>query len=101
MDQETAGKFSEYYWSLSEDVRKRYEEKLQKIGLDIDPYSPQELRNLNILTNIEWPNVQYPDIYHYMINTPSLYTKEDLKAYKSLDSYNYFVSGWIISVEVT
>ena len=49
MDKETAGKFSEYYWSLSEDVRKRYKEKLQKIGLDIDLYSPQELRNLNIL----------------------------------------------------
>ena len=75
MDKETAGRFLEYYWSLSEDVRKRYKEKLQNIGLDIDHYSPQELRNLNILTNnVEWPNVQYPDIYHYMMrhtpNTP-------------------------------
>ena len=49
MDKETTGKFSEYYWSLSEDVRKRYEEKLQKIGLAIDPYSPQELRNPKVV----------------------------------------------------
>ena len=63
MDKETAGRFLEYYWSLSEDVRKCYKEKLQKIGFDIDSYLPQELKNLNILTNIEWPNVQYPDIY--------------------------------------
>ena len=52
MDKETAGRFLEYYWSLSEDVGKRHKEKLQKIGLDIDSYLLQELKNLNILTNI-------------------------------------------------
>ena len=33
------------------------------------------------------PDVQYPDIYNYLISTPSVYNKEDLKAYKSLDAY--------------
>ena len=53
MDKETAAIERLYKkWTrkqLSEDVRKRYEEKLQKIGLAIDPYSPQELRNLKVV----------------------------------------------------
>ncbi len=37
------------------------------------------------------PDVQYPDIYNYFIDTPSIYTKEDLK---SLDAYKYLLAGW-------
>ena len=39
---------------------------------------------------LTWPNIEYPDIYNYFITTPS-YTKQQLKAYKSLDGYKYFV----------
>lgn len=42
-----------------------------------------------------WPNVEYPDIYNHFITTPSGYTKQQLKAYKSLERYKYFVDNWV------
>ena len=50
---------------------------------------------------IDWPSVSYADIYNYLINTPSEYTHEKLKAYKSMDGYNFFVNGWVSNVVVT
>jgi len=44
----------------------------------------------------QWPDVSYPDVYNYLIETTSEYTHEQLKAYKkSLEGYNYLINGWI------
>lgn len=71
-------------------AKKRYLSKLSVIGGQ-DPYEilswsedPQIL-----------PKITYPDIVNYLIFSPSPYTMDDLKSYKSLEAYNYFVSGWV------
>ena len=60
-----------------------------------DPYTLAEnwKDNVKLLPDITWA-----DIYNYLINTPSLYTNKNLKVYKSLEAYNFFVSGHIHDV---
>ena len=40
----------------------------------------------------------YGDVYNYLILTPSLYTHEQLKTYKSLKAFNEVVNGWVRDV---
>ena len=88
---DTAGrKFSEYYNELDTSVKKRYQEKLKNIGVNVD--SPYIFGPVPGITDF-MPEVEYPDIYNFFINThtPSPYTKDELKAYKSLEGNQYFV----------
>ena len=83
---------SKYYQGLNIEAKKRYDVKLGILGSLSDPYSGLK----NLPANLEWqhwPSIEYPDIYNYLITTPSLYTKDKLKEYKSLEAYKYFTSG--------
>ena len=68
-----------------------------------DPFCELEIKHTSFsgLGWNEWPDVLYADIYYYLILTPSEYTHDQLKAYKSLDGYNYFVNGWVSNLNVT
>ena len=49
--------------------------------------------------NVEfWPAITYIHVGLYPLFTPSLYTREDLQNYKSLDSYGHFLAGWVREV---
>ena len=43
-----------------------------------------------------WPPVDYLDIRTYMIESKSVDGKA-MKGYKGFTSYNYFLSGWVVS----
>lgn len=45
------------------------------------------------------PTVTYPDVYHYLVDTACVYSREAVKAYRSLDAYNYFLSGKVGKIQ--
>lgn len=88
-------KYSDYYKQLEDSVKKRYNDKLDSINIGVDdPYTFSPGQSDAV------PNIEYPDIYNFLINTPSPYTKEELKAYKSLDGYKYLLAGWVGDLSV-
>ena len=82
---------------LNSSARKRYLGKL-KIGGQVlsDPYSMDEDHWYDDMT--KWPELLCGNVYTYLINTEGLFTKEKLKAYKSLEAYNYFYNGYVRTV---
>ena len=74
-----------------------YKEKLSTESAILpDPYSLFEEEWIDDIT--KWPSIKFGDVYNYLINSTGRYTKDSLKAYKSLEAYNYFVSGHVRTV---
>lgn len=89
---------SGYYKTLDAIARERYDAKLLKLRLTCDPYLMGK-NHFELTDDVQsWPEIQYPDIYNYLIDYPSQFTKERLKAYKSLDSYKYVTAGLVSNV---
>jgi len=61
-----------------------------------DPFSLAEDKWVDDVRR--WPQVEFGDIYTYLIETKGEYTKESLKAYKSLEAFNFFHSGYVRTV---
>ena len=91
---------SDYYFNLHSNAKSRYEEKLVAINLSIDPFSIQEIESELSKDFTKWPDISYADIFEYLINFPSIYTKKSLKAYKSLESDKYVLSGLVFDIQV-
>ena len=88
---------SSYLSSLDYLARRRYLLKLQIDGeVFPDPYCIDEKEWVNDVTTS--PDLQFGDIYTYLIDTKGTYTQETLKAYKSLEAYNYFYNGYVQTV---
>lgn len=60
---------------------------------DVDPFT----LNIDDLDNSIYgvPPITNMDIVSYLVLTHSFYTKEQMKSYKSLQSYKYFESGFV------
>ena len=91
---------SDYYFNLHSNVKSRYEETLVAINLSIDPFSIQENEFVLSKDFTKWSYISYAEIFAYLINFPSIYTKKSLKAYKSLESDKYVLSGLVFDIQV-
>ena len=83
---------------MDEKAGRRYREKFAFIGQGVkDPYV--FLESLDSASDKDvFPEIEYPDIYNYLINAPGPYTLRELKAYKSLEGYTFLVGGWVGNV---
>uniref|UniRef100_A0A1X7SHI9 SWIM-type domain-containing protein n=1 Tax=Amphimedon queenslandica TaxID=400682 RepID=A0A1X7SHI9_AMPQE len=81
-------------------MEESYKKKLKLIfqGLSdlCDPYKvPMEMWSDDISL---WPDLEFGQLYMYLVSTTGEFTKEMLKNYKSLDAYNYYASGWVQTI---
>ena len=44
------------------------------------------------------PSITYPDIDNYLVFNPAPFTAQDMKAFKSLETYNIAFNGWFSDV---
>ena len=94
-------KQSSFFKSLTEEKdREQYIKKLtlQNEKLLPDPFNIEEKNWSNEVTLL--PDIAYPDIWNYLVETPSEFTKDKLRCYKSLEAYNFFVSGHVQDVSI-
>lgn len=86
---------SDYFLKLQAeygDVAARYLNKIQDIG-GVDPFI---LSKEDLEYSLEaFPSISQIDLISYLVLTHSYYTKEQLKAYKSLSAYKFFEAGFI------
>ena len=83
---------SEYAKSLESRVKTRYIQKISVLGVDpvsipTDRFDPECL-----------PPIEATDLLGYLVLETSYYTKQQLKAFKSLEAFNQMVSGFVTSV---
>lgn len=49
-----------------------------------------------MLNTSVFPQVQFMDTKDYLVHSTSFLTREQIKAFKSLEANNYLTSGWVL-----
>ncbi|CAL9689976.1 unnamed protein product [Knipowitschia caucasica] len=86
----------DYYDNLPIEAKVRYKQKLDLIGLDTCLYKLPRGTWINDPT--KWPDLEYGDLYTYLIDTPGVFTRESMRNKMSLEAYIYFQSGWVENI---
>ena len=79
---------STYYFNkLDPPTQKLYKEKVEVMNLYSAPDSHFSVKIGN------FPSICYPDIVNYFVFSPSPFSADDMRAYKSLEFYNQVIEG--------
>lgn len=92
MSMEETAVESQYCTALDPVSKQRYIDLINKY-VGRDPYLIK--RNEFSTEFADLPRIEAVDITNYLVLQTSFYTKQQMKAYKSLEAYNFFVSGWV------
>ena len=86
--------FSKYYMSLDTASKQHY---LAKLTLSTGEQLPDPMTLDCDWSNdiVHLPCLSWRDVTDYLIDSPSTFTKDSLKAYKSLEAYDYFMCGHV------
>ena len=86
----------QYFRQLDDKAKVQYKEKLQILGGIEDPYvAGSSVAPESAIVWQDWSNVECTDIYNYLIATLSPYTREQLRAHKSMDGHLFVANGWV------
>ena len=78
----------------SEESQTRYSDKLKLVdGIEVKKNEWRDDLDL-------WPAITHVHVCMYLILTPSPYSDNDMLNYKSLESYQNFVKGWVRQILV-
>ena len=87
---------SQYAQSLELSARTQYLLKIDAMKEDPCLLKKSELNEyLNDL-----PSIDYTDIVDYLVNSKSHLTAKEIKARKSMQAYNKFLSGWVLETAI-
>ena len=78
---------TDYFGELSLDDQNAYRKKLTLTNGSLLPDPCGITANCWETDVLLLPDVTFGDLYTYLIETPSEYTKENIKAYKSLEAH--------------
>ncbi|GFV88653.1 hypothetical protein TNCV_1593731 [Trichonephila clavipes] len=85
---------SGYYMELDETAKARYDEKLSCNGNKLpDPFDQSTMEHVFVYNKKLWPPITFGDIYMYLVEKEYTYTREKMRNHKSLDAFNYVLSG--------
>ena len=78
------------------EVKASYYKKLKDVNLDCCPCQiPSDVWKSN---STRWLDLEFPDIYVYLIETQDIFIREFMKNRKSLEAHNQSISGWVRTV---
>ena len=82
-------------------AKKRYKEKLEMLGLDMESDDdPLALSKSKFTTSPDgWPVIEVGQIIKYFIDTPAAHTDTTQLAHRSLEADNFVKDGFVQTVE--